>query len=155
EFFLRGLPFLRCSTHWRGSLTTLQFVLSCVMSRFEGCAVAEQWGVDRPAWPAVEAAWRTRLFGMATVSPDERPVNVLRGHSADAAPKVRCSVPSNSLKGLERATGIEPATRSLGSYCSTTELHPLSRPYRTVSGYPARMWWCVKGAYHVRQKFTS
>jgi hypothetical protein len=28
------------------------------------------------------------------------------------------------LKGLERATGIEPATRSLGSYCSTTELHP-------------------------------
>ena len=25
---------------------------------------------------------------------------------------------------LERVKGIEPSTRSLGSYCSTTELHP-------------------------------
>ena len=29
-----------------------------------------------------------------------------------------------SLNNLERAMGIEPTTRSLGSYCSTTELHP-------------------------------
>jgi bifunctional non-homologous end joining protein LigD len=50
---------------------------------------------------------------------------------------------------LERATGIEPATRSLGSYCSTTELHPLCRPYTTISGYAARTGWCVKGAYPV------
>src|SRR5262245_18639919 len=42
EFFLRGLPFLRCSTHWRGSLTILRFVLSCAMSRFEGCAGPER-----------------------------------------------------------------------------------------------------------------
>ena len=30
-----------------------------------------------------------------------------------------------ALETLERAMGIEPTTRSLGSYCSTTELHPL------------------------------
>jgi hypothetical protein len=30
----------------------------------------------------------------------------------------------NPLGMLERAMGIEPTTRSLGSYCSTTELHP-------------------------------
>ena|SRR6516225_3956073 len=41
EFRFRGLPFLRCSTHWRGSLTTLQFVFSCAMNRFEGCAGRE------------------------------------------------------------------------------------------------------------------
>ena len=32
---------------------------------------------------------------------------------------------------LERAKGIGPSTRSLGSYCSTTELHP--RPPRGAS----------------------
>ena len=39
----------------------------------------------------------------------------------------------NPLKDLERAMGIEPTTRSLGSYCSTTELHPRCKvflPYR-------------------------
>ena len=30
--------------------------------------------------------------------------------------------------GLERVKGIEPSTRSLGSYCSTTELHPHGPP---------------------------
>jgi hypothetical protein len=30
----------------------------------------------------------------------------------------------NRLVKLERVEGIEPSTRSLGSYCSTTELHP-------------------------------
>jgi glycosyltransferase XagB len=32
-----------------------------------------------------------------------------------------------AFKELERVEGIEPSTRSLGSYCSTTELHPRSR----------------------------
>ena len=37
----------------------------------------------------------------------------------------RCSQwGANLLKNLERVEGIEPSTRSLGSYCSTTELHP-------------------------------
>ncbi len=34
----RGLPCLRCSNHCSGSSTTLQFVLSWAMRRFEGCA---------------------------------------------------------------------------------------------------------------------
>jgi hypothetical protein len=33
-----------------------------------------------------------------------------------------------SPRGLERVKGIEPSTRSLGSFCSTTELHP-RRPH--------------------------
>src|SRR4029079_16248863 len=37
----------------------------------------------------------------------------------------------NYLDLLERAMGIEPTTRSLGSYCSTTELQP--RPARVLS----------------------
>lgn len=32
--------------------------------------------------------------------------------------------PRRALKKLERVKGIGPSTRSLGSYCSTTELHP-------------------------------
>src|SRR4029079_15517070 len=31
---------------------------------------------------------------------------------------------AKALKMLERVKGIGPSTRSLGSYCSTTELHP-------------------------------
>ena len=47
--------------------------------------------------------------------------------STQSRPTPHCEGPNsdrNSLGMLERATGIEPATRSLGSYCSTTELHP-------------------------------
>ena len=43
------------------------------------------------------------------------------------------------LKGLERVKGIGPSTRSLGSYCSTTELHP--RPPRELAWRKA----CLKG----------
>ena len=35
-----------------------------------------------------------------------------------------------SLKRLERETGLEPATSSLGSWHSTTELLPLSQHYK-------------------------
>ena len=35
--------------------------------------------------------------------------------------------PVVTWNALERVKGIEPSTRSLGSYCSTTELHPLSK----------------------------
>ena len=43
----------------------------------------------------------------------------------------------NLLKILERVMGIEPTTRSLGSYCSTTELHPPIAIMRS----PTRMTW--------------
>jgi hypothetical protein len=41
-------------------------------------------------------------------------------------------------RSMERATGLEPATSSLGSWHSTTELHPLSpqnmrQPVRIVN----------------------
>ena len=43
---------------------------------------------------------------------------------------------------LERVKGIEPSTRSLGSYCSTTELHPLFKEQsdllRTILQAPYR-----------------
>jgi hypothetical protein len=40
-------------------------------------------------------------------------------------------VPSIRLRELvERATGVEPATSSLGSWHSTTELHPPTRKSR-------------------------
>jgi hypothetical protein len=51
----------------------------------------------------------------------ERPPNRLRPHSAPTS--------RSSPKKLERAMGIEPTTRSLGSYCSTTELHPRPRHF--------------------------
>jgi hypothetical protein len=35
-------------------------------------------------------------------------------------------------KQLERATGVEPATSSLGSWHSTTELRPLCRESRSL-----------------------
>src|SRR4030095_8482588 len=54
----------------------------------------------------------------------ERPPNRLRGHSADRAFARSPSDRSKPLERLERVKGIEPSTRSLGSYCSTTELHP-------------------------------
>ena len=38
------------------------------------------------------------------------------------------------LKRLERVKGIGPSTRSLGSYCSTTELHPRPASHNTVLG---------------------
>ena len=38
EFFLRGLPFLRCKIHCSGSSTTLHLSLSWAMRRLEECA---------------------------------------------------------------------------------------------------------------------
>ena len=78
---------------------------------------------------------------MALVSPRAAPDPAFRGgcfmgggsrtsaeqFSTHSRPTPHCEGPNsdrNSLGMLERATGIEPATRSLGSYCSTTELHP-------------------------------
>src|SRR5690242_1141764 len=66
----------------------------------------------------------------------EHPPNVLRGHSADTPPLGSASYCSNLLERLERATGIEPATRSLGSYCSTTELHPRRPSHNTALRRP-------------------
>jgi hypothetical protein len=56
--------------------------------------------------------------------PQERPPNRLRTHTRHRPDPAAADLRPNPLKTLERATGIEPATRSLGSYCSTTELHP-------------------------------
>src|ERR1700730_1421788 len=36
--------------------------------------------------------------------------------------------PANLFGNMERAAGVEPATSSLGSWHSTTELRPLSQP---------------------------
>ena len=47
-------------------------------------------------------------------------MNVFSDHSRST----RISVTSQVIEELERVKGIEPSTRSLGSYCSTTELHP-------------------------------
>jgi hypothetical protein len=45
---------------------------------------------------------------------------------------------------MERVKGIEPSTRSLGSYCSTTELHPhfdaQSDLVRPIVQAPYRFW---------------
>ena len=43
-----------------------------------------------------------------------------RPHEEGARRRPEC------LKSMERVKGIEPSTRSLGSFCSTTELHPPS-----------------------------
>lgn len=56
----------------------------------------------------------------------EQVPNELHGHSTDTPFSGSAFDCSNPLKGLERVKGIGPSTRSLGSYCSTTELHPRS-----------------------------
>ena len=43
-----------------------------------------------------------------------------------------------SGRDLERVKGIEPSTRSLGSYCSTTELHPRRSEMPSISPERAR-----------------
>jgi hypothetical protein len=55
EFLFRGLPFLRCSTHWRGSSTTLQLAFNWIVSRFGG-ALAAAAGV----WTSIDS--RTPVF---------------------------------------------------------------------------------------------
>jgi hypothetical protein len=62
EFFFRGLPLLRCNTHWRGSSTTLQLALSCAMSRFEGCASEEGIGEGGSAGRTISTESRTPCF---------------------------------------------------------------------------------------------
>jgi hypothetical protein len=137
-------PMARCSgiersnhvgTCRRVISTTLHLSLSRATSCFEGCAGRfvrlRQSSVgsraNKPlAHPFPEVVGRVVSFASwPRGSPDsERAGNTLRGHSADTrlpSSLVRCP---NPLRELERVKGIEPSTRSLGSYCSTTELHP-------------------------------
>src|SRR5215475_11610735 len=69
------------------------------------------------------------------VAPERAP-NVLRPHSAPKRLGHPITHWSKLLIRLERATGIEPATRSLGSYCSTTELHPRRPSHNTALRRP-------------------
>ena len=109
------------------------------MRRFEGCAGGGIGQFDRLVAKETRAALHTQFSGELTsvfplsaepvsrergLVPDERPGNTLRGQSADMRPSESPDRGPKSLKELERAMGIEPTTRSLGSYCSTTELHP-------------------------------
>jgi hypothetical protein len=77
---------------------------------------------DRGFWAAFSiyphrAARRPDPAGGGTAGPDQ--AREIASKSLDL------------IRDLERAMGIEPTTRSLGSYCSTTELHP--RPARVLS----------------------
>ena len=52
---------------------------------------------------------------------------------------------------MERETGIEPVTSSLGSWRSTAELLPLSKtePTITMTGCAIDPWWgCQAAAIH-------
>src|SRR5262249_48828133 len=42
-----GVSLSSLQDHWRGSSTTLQFRLTCAMSRFEGCAGLGTWPIWR------------------------------------------------------------------------------------------------------------
>ena len=56
--------------------------------------------------------------------PQERPPNRLRTHTRHRPDPAAADLRPNPLKTLERATGIEPATRSLGTYGHPLEAGP-------------------------------
>jgi hypothetical protein len=62
----------------------------------------------------------------------ERPSNRLRTHSRHRRDSGAVDLCAKPLRELERVEGIEPSTRSLGSCCSTTELHPRPATHSTV-----------------------
>ena len=76
-------------------------------------------GVVRPLCPVRFACFSGQEFVLARTGGE----HITRTMREQAAFSVALWYP-NSLEELERVKGIGPSTRSLGSYCSTTELHP-------------------------------
>ena len=121
-------PSCSTSTTTRSALPIAPGFAPCSAARRTGRATGDP-AADPGRPPRDRVLGRTRAAGAAPADP-----RALSRLSLPALPEPRSTplMPGSgapkSLRRLERVKGIEPSTRSLGSFCSTTELHP-RRPH--------------------------
>src|SRR5579862_7067640 len=90
---------------------------------------------------ALSLAWPLRRPGRPLGGPGDRGAGARARRFAD-----RTAV--GVQRGLERETGLEPATPTLARLCSTTELFPPTgcKGYARVRGLSSRVTWHGEGA---------